>query len=204
MGRVILPALSGLASGLSLIVAIGAQNAFVLRHGLQRSHVALVVAVCAVSDLVLIVLGVVLWLWPDGEEPTQAAPAPAATAEPVAGGEILPRFPLDPSPGGGADDFEAIGERQVAGQACRAWRGRSVDGEIEQCLWSGGRSFGFNDQAVGEGCSPARPVEASLESIVLAQEPVDGKGCRIRTRTFTVGDALDRDAYAPPPAGAGA
>ena len=54
----ILPALSGLASGLSLIVAIGAQNAFVLRHGLQRSHVALVVAVCAVSDLVLIVLGV--------------------------------------------------------------------------------------------------------------------------------------------------
>ena len=50
--------LSGLASGLSLIVAIGAQNAFVLRQGIQRSHVALVVAVCAVSDLVLILLGV--------------------------------------------------------------------------------------------------------------------------------------------------
>ncbi len=49
---------SGLASGLSLIVAIGAQNAFVLRQGLQRSYVALVIAVCAVSDLVLIVLGV--------------------------------------------------------------------------------------------------------------------------------------------------
>ena len=56
--RVILPVLSGLASGLSLIVAIGAQNAFVLRQGLQRSHVALVIAVCALSDLVLIVLGV--------------------------------------------------------------------------------------------------------------------------------------------------
>jgi L-lysine exporter family protein LysE/ArgO len=55
---VILPVLSGLASGLSLIVAIGAQNAFVLRQGLQRSHVALVIAVCALSDLVLIVLGV--------------------------------------------------------------------------------------------------------------------------------------------------
>jgi L-lysine exporter family protein LysE/ArgO len=55
---VILPVLSGLASGLSLIVAIGAQNAFVLRQGIQRSHVALVIAVCAVSDLVLIVLGV--------------------------------------------------------------------------------------------------------------------------------------------------
>ena len=54
----ILSLLSGLASGLSLIVAIGAQNAFVLRQGVQRSHVLLVVAVCAVSDLVLIVLGV--------------------------------------------------------------------------------------------------------------------------------------------------
>jgi L-lysine exporter family protein LysE/ArgO len=58
VGRVILPVLSGLASGLSLIIAIGAQNAFVLRQGLQRSHVALVIAVCAVSDLVLILLGV--------------------------------------------------------------------------------------------------------------------------------------------------
>ncbi|MET1065477.1 MAG: LysE/ArgO family amino acid transporter [Arthrobacter sp.] len=54
----IFPLFSGLASGLSLIVAIGAQNAFVLRQGLQRSNVLLVVAVCAVSDLVLIVLGV--------------------------------------------------------------------------------------------------------------------------------------------------
>jgi len=55
---VIISLLSGLASGLSLIVAIGAQNAFVLRQGVQRSHVLLVVAVCALSDLVLIVLGV--------------------------------------------------------------------------------------------------------------------------------------------------
>ncbi|WP_346926582.1 LysE/ArgO family amino acid transporter [uncultured Arthrobacter sp.] len=54
----ILSLASGLASGLSLIVAIGAQNAFVLRQGVQRSHVLLVVAVCAISDLVLIVLGV--------------------------------------------------------------------------------------------------------------------------------------------------
>ena len=58
MASVILSLISGLASGLSLIVAIGAQNAFVLRQGVQRAHVAMVVAVCAVSDLVLIVLGV--------------------------------------------------------------------------------------------------------------------------------------------------
>ena len=54
----ILPLFSGLSAGLSLIVAIGAQNAFVLRQGIQRSHIAMVVAVCAVSDLVLILLGV--------------------------------------------------------------------------------------------------------------------------------------------------
>ena len=54
----IFPLVSGLSAGLSLIVAIGAQNAFVLRQGIQRSHVAMVVAVCAVSDLLLILLGV--------------------------------------------------------------------------------------------------------------------------------------------------
>lgn len=54
----LLPLLAGLGTGLSLIVAIGAQNAFVLRQGLRRDHVVLVVAVCAVSDLVLILLGV--------------------------------------------------------------------------------------------------------------------------------------------------
>ena len=51
-------ALSGLGFGLSLIIAIGAQNAFVLRQGLRGEHVALVVAVCAVSDAILIALGV--------------------------------------------------------------------------------------------------------------------------------------------------
>ncbi|WP_307861988.1 LysE/ArgO family amino acid transporter [Nocardioides sp. SYSU D00065] len=49
---------AGLLTGLSLIVAIGAQNAFVLRQGLRRSHVGLVVAVCALSDVVLIAAGV--------------------------------------------------------------------------------------------------------------------------------------------------
>jgi L-lysine exporter family protein LysE/ArgO len=49
---------SGLGFGLSLIVAIGAQNAFVLRQGLLRQHVLPVVAVCAVSDAVLIVAGI--------------------------------------------------------------------------------------------------------------------------------------------------
>ena len=46
--------LPGLLTGLSLIVAIGAQNAYVLRQGLRREHVGVVVAICALSDLVLI------------------------------------------------------------------------------------------------------------------------------------------------------
>ena len=54
----ILAALSGLGFGLSLIVAIGAQNAFVLRQGLRREHVLAVVAICAISDAVLIGVGV--------------------------------------------------------------------------------------------------------------------------------------------------
>ena len=49
---------AGLITGLSLIVAIGAQNAYVLRQGLARDHVGLVVAICALSDVVLIVAGV--------------------------------------------------------------------------------------------------------------------------------------------------
>jgi L-lysine exporter family protein LysE/ArgO len=49
---------AGLVTGLSLIIAIGAQNAFVLRQGLARQHVGIVVAICAVSDLVLILAGV--------------------------------------------------------------------------------------------------------------------------------------------------
>ena len=51
-------AVAGLLTGLSLIVAIGAQNAYVLRQGLARQHVGVVVAICAVSDLVLILAGV--------------------------------------------------------------------------------------------------------------------------------------------------
>ena len=52
------PVLAGLGLGFSLIVAIGAQNLFVLRQGLRREHVLAVAAICAISDAVLIVLGV--------------------------------------------------------------------------------------------------------------------------------------------------
>jgi L-lysine exporter family protein LysE/ArgO len=62
--------LAGLGFGLSLIVAIGAQNAFVLRQGLRREHVGVVVAICAVSDAVLYAAGAagfgpLVERWPD-------------------------------------------------------------------------------------------------------------------------------------------
>ena len=53
-----LTVLAGLGLGLSLIVAIGAQNVFVLRQGIRREHVLAVVAVCALSDAALIAAGV--------------------------------------------------------------------------------------------------------------------------------------------------
>ncbi len=49
---------TGLVTGLTLIIAIGAQNAFVLRQGLARQHVGAVVTICMISDAVLILAGV--------------------------------------------------------------------------------------------------------------------------------------------------
>ena len=50
--------LAGFFLGLSLILAIGAQNAFVLKQGLRRQYVLMVCMLCALSDALLIVLGV--------------------------------------------------------------------------------------------------------------------------------------------------
>lgn len=49
---------TGLGAGLALIVAIGAQNAFVLRQGIRGEHVGLMVLVCTFSDIVLIAAGI--------------------------------------------------------------------------------------------------------------------------------------------------
>ncbi|WP_372402576.1 LysE/ArgO family amino acid transporter [Tistrella bauzanensis] len=51
------PAIEGFALGAALIIAIGAQNAFVLRQGLIRAHVLPIVAFCALADAALIVAG---------------------------------------------------------------------------------------------------------------------------------------------------
>jgi L-lysine exporter family protein LysE/ArgO len=52
------PVVIGFLTSFALIAAIGAQNAFVLRQGIRGEHVVPVVALCTVSDLVLIVAGI--------------------------------------------------------------------------------------------------------------------------------------------------
>lgn len=52
------PAITGFATAFALILAIGAQNAFVLRQGLARAHVFWLCLLCAASDAILIVAGV--------------------------------------------------------------------------------------------------------------------------------------------------
>ena len=51
----------GFLTGLSLILAIGAQNVFVIEQGLKKQHIFLVCMVCAISDLILIFLGIFLF-----------------------------------------------------------------------------------------------------------------------------------------------
>ena len=50
--------LTGLLLGLSLIVAIGAQNAFVIRSGILRNHIFYIALFCAISDSLLIIIGI--------------------------------------------------------------------------------------------------------------------------------------------------
>jgi L-lysine exporter family protein LysE/ArgO len=51
----------GFFTGLSLILAIGAQNIFVIEQGLKKQYVFLVCTICSVSDLILIFLGIILF-----------------------------------------------------------------------------------------------------------------------------------------------
>ncbi|MGQ2921486.1 MAG: LysE/ArgO family amino acid transporter [Hydrogenophaga sp.] len=62
----------GLALSLGLIVAIGAQNAFVLRQGLRREHVGAIVAFCGIADGVLIAAGVLGMAQALGDSPLMA------------------------------------------------------------------------------------------------------------------------------------
>ena len=53
--------LLGFLTGLSLILAIGAQNIFVIEQGLKKQYIFLVCVICSISDLLLIFLGIFLF-----------------------------------------------------------------------------------------------------------------------------------------------
>ena len=53
--------LLGFFTGLSLILAIGAQNVFVIEQGLKKKHIFLVCLICSLSDLILIFIGIFLF-----------------------------------------------------------------------------------------------------------------------------------------------
>ena len=85
--------MQGLALSLGLIVAIGAQNAFVLRQGLRREHVGSVVLFCALADAVLIAAGVLGMAQALGQSPGLARALALAGAIFLAayGGQALRR-----------------------------------------------------------------------------------------------------------------
>ncbi|MGW4878527.1 LysE/ArgO family amino acid transporter [Streptomyces sp. NPDC004262] len=121
MSSTLAAAAAGFGSGLSLIVAIGAQNAFVLRQGVRRDAVLAVVGICALSDAALIALGV------GGVGALVAAWPGAVRAVGVVGGVFLlcygvlaARRVLRPGGGGLRAEGEAAGSRRRAVLTCLA------------------------------------------------------------------------------------
>ncbi|MEU8967665.1 LysE/ArgO family amino acid transporter [Streptomyces monashensis] len=120
MNHALTAAAAGFGSGLSLIVAIGAQNAFVLRQGVRRDAVLAVVGICALSDAVLIALGVggvgaVVVAWPGAVR----AVGLVGGAFLLCYGALAARRVLRPGPGLRTEG-EAVGSRRRAVLTCLA------------------------------------------------------------------------------------
>ncbi|MFD4506868.1 LysE/ArgO family amino acid transporter [Streptomyces sp. NPDC058457] len=114
-------AAAGFGSGLSLIVAIGAQNAFVLRQGIRRDAVLVVVGICALSDAALISLGVggvgaIVVAWPGAVR----AVGLIGGAFLLCYGALAARRVLRPGDGGLRTEGEAAGSRRRAVLTCLA------------------------------------------------------------------------------------
>ncbi|MEU5314033.1 LysE family transporter [Streptomyces sp. NPDC021562] len=114
-------AAAGFGSGLSLIVAIGAQNAFVLRQGIRRDAVLAVVGICALSDALLISLGVggvgaIVVAWPGAVR----AVGLIGGAFLLCYGALAARRVLRPGAAGLRTEGEATGSRRRAVLTCLA------------------------------------------------------------------------------------
>ncbi|MBX7554683.1 LysE/ArgO family amino acid transporter [Streptomyces sp. NPDC004232] len=120
MHHALTAAAAGFGSGLALIVAIGAQNAFVLRQGVRRDAVLAVVGICALSDAALIALGVggvgaVVVAWPGAVR----AVGLVGGAFLLCYGALAARRVLRPGPGLRTEG-EAAGSRRRAVLTCLA------------------------------------------------------------------------------------
>ncbi|MFG2122476.1 LysE/ArgO family amino acid transporter [Streptomyces sp. NPDC048710] len=120
MNHALTAAAAGFGTGLSLIVAIGAQNAFVLRQGVRRDAVLAVVGICALSDALLIALGVggvgaVVVAWPGAVR----AVGLIGGAFLLCYGALAARRVLRPGTGLRAEG-EAVGSRRRAILTCLA------------------------------------------------------------------------------------
>ncbi|MFJ8495691.1 LysE/ArgO family amino acid transporter [Streptomyces sp. NPDC094038] len=114
-------AAAGFGSGLSLIVAIGAQNAFVLRQGIRRDAVLVVVGICALSDAALISLGVggvgaIVVAWPGAVRVVGLV----GGAFLLCYGALAARRVLRPGASGLRTEGEAAGSRRRAVLTCLA------------------------------------------------------------------------------------
>ncbi|WP_369387061.1 LysE/ArgO family amino acid transporter [Streptomyces sp. CG1] len=121
MNHALTAAAAGFGTGLSLIVAIGAQNAFVLRQGVRRDAVLAVVGICALSDAVLIALGVggvgaVVVAWPGAVR----AVGLVGGAFLLCYGALAARRMLRPGATGLSAEGEAAGSRRRAVLTCLA------------------------------------------------------------------------------------
>ena len=161
MHAALIAAAAGLGTGLSLIVAIGSQNAFVLRQGiLRRRHVPAVVTICAVSNAVLIAggvagLGALVRAWPG----LITAVAWAGAAFLTGYGLLAARRALRPGRLAMADGGRAgVPARLGAGPASAS------PGSTRMCTWTPCCCWARWPpvMAATAGCSPSAQTAASV------------------------------------------
>jgi L-lysine exporter family protein LysE/ArgO len=149
-------AASGFFVGLSLILAIGAQNAFVLRQGLRREHVFAVCLTCALSDAILIAAGVAGMGWLATEAPWLApAMTWAGAAFLIVYGALALRRAL--SPGALAAAGQGGGSLRAALATCLAltWLNPHVWLDTVVLLGSVSAQYPGNGLAFGLGAATA-------------------------------------------------
>ncbi len=108
--------------------------------------------------------------------------------ETLAGYEGIEFAPLDAAERHLPDGWTALGEGSIGGQSCTRWRKSADLGPPEEvCVWSGGRKWGFDDGPVSAlGCDGIA-IGGYFTAIPLQATPLDGNGCVVKLRTFSVG-----------------